>query len=185
MWTGYYQGLVEALPQLRLQMPGITFDGSMELHGKRQSARLVAFAGGHTGDDAVLDLPQAGVIFMSDLLFVGFHPYLADGDPIKLRQALEALSQLPAQRFVPGHGAVGSLADVRLLIEYIDDCSAIAKELVETRRLGRQDRCGEGSGEVPGLAVGAVLRMQFEVFVREDEPRNPRSVITVIIEFSS
>lgn len=130
MWTGYYQGLMEALPGLRLQMPGITFSRELELHGKHASARLLAFEGGHTGDDAVLHLPQAGVLFMSDLLFTGFHPYLADGDPSKLRPILQELSQLPATSFVPGHGAVGSLDDLRLLIEYIDDCNALAKELV-------------------------------------------------------
>lgn len=163
MWTGYYQGLVQAMPQLKVQMPAITFDGSMELHGARQSARLVAFEGGHTGDDAVLHLPQAGVLFMSDLLFVGFHPYLADGDPTRLRVVLEELSLLPAQSFVPGHGPVGSLADVRLLIDYIDDCSAIAAGLVADS--GGWEGQIEGQ-QVPGKYQGWLLGQFFQANLR-------------------
>ena len=41
---------------------------------------LVALAG-HTPDDVIMLLPENGIAFLADLLFVGFHPYLSDGNP--------------------------------------------------------------------------------------------------------
>jgi cyclase len=132
LWIGYYEGLVEALPHLKVSMPSITFDSCLEIHGARHTAKLITFEGAHTGSDTVLHLPQEGIIFMSDLLFVGCHPYLADGDPLKLMNALTEFSQLDATCFVPGHGPVGTIEDLRLLITYIKQCFETAHMLVET-----------------------------------------------------
>jgi glyoxylase-like metal-dependent hydrolase (beta-lactamase superfamily II) len=132
LWMGEYGGVVEALPDLKIRLPGITFDHRLEIHGEKQAAQLITFEGAHSGSDTVLYLPQAGTIFMSDLLFVGFHPYLADGDPLQLLQALSELSQLNATCFVPGHGPIGTAQDVALLIAYIEHCCETARKLVET-----------------------------------------------------
>ena len=130
MWVGYYAGLVEAIPHLSVCLPGITFAGELEMHGSDRSARLIEFEGAHTGSDTALYLPQDGIVFMSDLLFVGCHPYLGDGDPWKLLQALKELSRLDAVTFVPGHGPVGSRRDLALLIEYVEGCLETAQTLV-------------------------------------------------------
>ena len=132
LWIGEYGGIVEALPHLTMCLPGITFDSRLEVHGTKRTAKLITFEGAHSGNDTVLYLPQEGIVFMSDLLFVGFHPYLADGDPLKLRNALKDLSQLDAACYVPGHGPVGTIEDVKLLMEYIDHCFETAQKLVET-----------------------------------------------------
>lgn len=131
LWMGYYGGLVEALPHLKVCLPTLTFSGQLEIHGSKLSARLITFEGGHTGSDTVLYIPQAGILFLSDLLFVGCHPYLGDGDPHLLLKALHEISRLEAQVFVPGHGGLGTRADMQLEIAYIEDCLATAQRLVE------------------------------------------------------
>ncbi len=35
MWIGYYEGLVEALPQVTVCMPGITFNKQLEIYGSK------------------------------------------------------------------------------------------------------------------------------------------------------
>lgn len=131
MWIGYYEGLVEALPQLTVYMPGITFNKHLEIYGNNLTAELITFEGAHTGSDTVLYVPQAKIIFMSDLLFVGCHPYFADGDPLQLLKALRELSQLEATSFVPGHGPIGTIDDLNLLIAYVEHCLDTAYRLVE------------------------------------------------------
>jgi glyoxylase-like metal-dependent hydrolase (beta-lactamase superfamily II) len=130
-WIGYYGGLVEALPHLTVCMPSITFDSRLEIHGAKQTAELITFEGAHTESDIVLHLGQEGIVFMSDLLFVGCHPYLADGDPLQLLKALRELSRLDATCFVPGHGPAGTIDDLKLLIEYVEHCLETARMLVE------------------------------------------------------
>ncbi len=131
MWIGYYAGLVEAMPHLSVCMPRITFNKRLQIHGSKYTAELITFDGAHTESDTVLHLPQEGIIFMSDLLFVGCHPYLADGDPLQLLKSLKELSQLDTTCFVPGHGPVGTLDDVKILIEYVDHCLDTAQTLVK------------------------------------------------------
>lgn len=134
LWMGEYGGVVEALPELVVCMPNITFDDRLEIHGSRYTAELIAYEGGHTGHDSILHLPQAGIVFMSDLLFVGFHPYLADGDPAQLLKALRAVNQLNATCFVPGHGPVGTSGDLTLMIDYVEDGLETARMLVAAGR---------------------------------------------------
>lgn len=131
LWVGYYSGLVETLPRLEVTLPGITFDRRLELHGAKRRAELITYEGAHTGSDTILYLPQDGIVFASDLLFVGNHPYLAEGNPYKLLDTLHELSRMDAAVYVPGHGPVSSREDLFLLMEYIEHCLAVARSLVQ------------------------------------------------------
>jgi glyoxylase-like metal-dependent hydrolase (beta-lactamase superfamily II) len=130
LWMGEYAGVVEALPHLEVCMPSITFKDRLEIHGTKHTADLITYEGGHTGSDTVLYLPDQGIVFMSDLLFVRFHPYLAEGNPVQLLRSLKELSALDAHCFVPGHGPVGGIDDLGLLIGYIEHCLETAQMLV-------------------------------------------------------
>jgi cyclase len=130
MMEGYYAGLVEAMPHFSLYLPNITFDQRLSLHGIKGTAELINFENGHTASDTVLYLPQEGVLFVSDLLFIGCHPFLGDGDPQGQQAALRMLRQMEAKCIVPGHGPVGKSDDLQRLIEYIDYCLEISQTLV-------------------------------------------------------
>ncbi len=132
MWIGYYEGLVEALPHLTVCMPDITFDDHLEIHGTRHTAELIAYEGAHTEHDTVLHLPELGIVFAGDLLFVGCHPYLGDGDPLQLLKALGRLQQLHATSYIPGHGPVGTADDLSRLIDYVEHCVETARALVDS-----------------------------------------------------
>jgi cyclase len=131
LWMGEYGGVVEAMPELSICLPGVTFNNRLEIHSQKRTAELITFEGAHTGSDTVLHLPEDGIIFMSDLLFVDFHPYLGDGDPFGLLNALRELTQLEADDYVPGHGPVGTIEDVKLLISYIESCIETARGLID------------------------------------------------------
>jgi glyoxylase-like metal-dependent hydrolase (beta-lactamase superfamily II) len=89
-------------------------------------------------------LPDDGIVFMSDLLFVDFHPYLGDGDPQRwldvLRSILDGSAGIQGvNRFVPGHGPTGTSADVQQMIDYIQDCQKIAQMLIQENKTGEAD----------------------------------------------
>jgi cyclase len=146
MWVGYWEGLVEDLPHLKVCLPQLTFDQRLELHGSQLTAQLITFEGAHTGSDTVLYLPHEGIVFMSDLLFVGCHPYLSDGGPYQFLKALNELSQLDAGQFVPGHGPIGTKDDLRVLIEYVEGCLETAQSLVKE---GNPDEDRFGKLQIP------------------------------------
>jgi cyclase len=126
IWGAFYSGVVEALPELHLVLPHMTFERHLSLHGTRQRVELLSFEGGHTASDTVLFLPEVGIVFLSDLLFIGCHPLMMDGDPHKLKAILNELMGLDAAVFVPGHGPAGRPADLQRLIDYVDACSELA-----------------------------------------------------------
>ena len=117
----YWNGVAAALPTLDLRYPDVTFDDRLELHGRDRRVELVATDRAHAAGDTFLLVPDARVAFCGDLLFVGCHPFLGDGDIFGLRASLRALEVSGADRFVPGHGPVGGAAELGALARYIDD----------------------------------------------------------------
>jgi cyclase len=128
-FTPYWECLVASAPHATLRLPEVTFERTLTLHGSRRTAQIVSLGAAHTPDDAILVLPDDGVVFCSDLLFVGCHPFLADGDPDGWMGALAALAAYAPARFVPGHGPVGSAADVEALARHIRELGATAERL--------------------------------------------------------
>jgi glyoxylase-like metal-dependent hydrolase (beta-lactamase superfamily II) len=125
----YWEALVATAPRIALRLPEVTFEGRLRFHGARRRADFVSLGAGHTPDDAVLILPDDGVVFCGDLLFVASHPYLADGDPEGWLRALGVLKGIGAARYVPGHGPVGTAADLDALSAHIAGLQATAEAL--------------------------------------------------------
>ena len=64
-------------------------------------------------------LPEDGVLFCGDLLFVGCHPYLGHGFPDSWLSILDELKEMKVDVCVPGHGHVGGFEDLTLMKQYI------------------------------------------------------------------
>lgn len=136
LFFGSYTELVKDLPRLKVRLPDVLFTGRLAFQGSARRAELITFKDCHTADDSVLFLPEDGVVFMGDLLFTGCHPYLGECDPRSLAAALREIKTWQADTFVPGHGAVGPVKDLDLMIEYIECCEEAAREL---HRQGKTD----------------------------------------------
>ena len=124
----YYRTILEALPELKIRLPNITFTDQLDFHGSRRIAHLICYGGGHTPSDSILYLPEEGIIFMADMLFTGTHTYLPDGNPDEMRRTLSQIIQLPAETLVPGHGQLGNPGDVEKMIRYIDRLETLVEE---------------------------------------------------------
>lgn len=122
----YWNGIAATLPTLELRYPDLGFDGRLEIHGRDRRVELVALDRAHAAGDVFMVVPDERVAFCGDLLFIGCHPYLGDGDLGDLRGALQTLEASGAGRFVPGHGPVGGVAELRTLARYVDDVERLA-----------------------------------------------------------
>jgi cyclase len=126
-----YQAIVNALPILQVRLPNLTFTGDMTINGLKRSARLMTYENGHCGSDAMLYLPEDGIVFMEDILFIGCHPYLSDGDPDVIQRILAQVKLLNASIFVPGHGPVGGVEHLDILAGYINQLNILARDAVQ------------------------------------------------------
>ena len=104
-----------------LRIPEVVFQGGMSFYGSHTNAKLIAFEKAHSPEDTIMYLPEQKLCFTGDLLFNKMHPWIGTGIPENYLMALEALLNLEAETFVPGHGDISSKADISLQIQYINE----------------------------------------------------------------
>ncbi len=131
LMSTYLHGIAVTLPILKPRLPNLTFTGGLTLVGSKRSVQLLTSTGGHCASDAILYLPEDGVVFMEDLLFSGFHPYLEECDPTRVRQILAEIKRLAATVFVPGHGPVAGASQLDWMVEYLDCLEALVDAVIE------------------------------------------------------
>ena len=107
------------LPTLAVRYPDQTFSGRLVFHGTRRTAELVEVAPGHTDSDAYLLLPADRILFMGDLGFLQSQPFMVYCNPQAWVSELEWMEQLDVETYVPGHGPMGTKADLALQREFI------------------------------------------------------------------
>lgn len=73
---------------------------------------ILTSTGGHTDGDVLVYLPEAGVLFASDLLYVKSVGYLGEGRMQEWVLALELMQSLDAKKIVPGSGPVVGAAQL-------------------------------------------------------------------------
>ncbi|WP_344865901.1 MBL fold metallo-hydrolase [Planomonospora alba] len=103
----------EELAEVEITPPGRTFADSVTLDLGDRPVRLRYLGRGHTDNDVVAEVPDAGVVFAGDLVEEGAPPQFGDGYPLEWPDTLARLLDLPGEVVVPGHGAVVDRGFVR------------------------------------------------------------------------
>jgi cyclase len=101
---------------VRLRQPDTVFERELELSVGGRPARLLLLGPAHTPGDTIVHLPDVGVVFAADLLFIDAIPVMWHGPSSGWLAALEKVLGLDAETYVPGHGDVtdrGGIESVR------------------------------------------------------------------------
>jgi cyclase len=123
--------ILESLKTLRFTPPTRTFTEKLAFRGAQRTAELLTYGGGHTESDAFLYLPDVRLLFAGDLVVIANHPWMGHGDPDGWPGILERLEALEVATLVPGHGPVGTRADIAPVREYIRYIMRLAEEYVQ------------------------------------------------------
>lgn len=124
------QALVDTLSRLKIIPPLMTLDDSFAILDGSREVRVIFLGNGHTDGDAVLFLPAEKIVFAGDLFFNAAIPNVQDSDLLEWMKTLEELLKLEADRFVPGHGPVGTRVDVKEFLSYFEDLKALVEPAV-------------------------------------------------------
>ena len=105
--------LLEELPILPV-VPTIVVRGEIEFCGSARTVRLIPVDRAHTDGDLVLVCPEDRVIFLGDLgFFQNSPPFIApEGSAVGWSVKLRELEALDLAMYVPGHGDIGTQADM-------------------------------------------------------------------------
>src|SRR2546421_2944385 len=109
---------------LRLALP----EPQLDLLVPPQGGELCVFSSAHTIADACIWFARSRVLLAGDLCFIGVTPLAVHGLISGWLEALDTLIALEPAVVVPGHGPIGTLADLLVLRDY----------LATVQRLGRQ-----------------------------------------------
>jgi len=90
----------------------IFFNEGLTLKPGGVSVILTNIGKGHTDGDIVVFIPEAEVLFASDLLYVNSVGYMGNGYMTDWLLALDFLEQIGAEQIVPGYGPVSDSDDV-------------------------------------------------------------------------
>lgn len=95
-----------------------TFDRSLTIEVGGREIHLLNLGPAHTAADSVVHVPDAGVLFGGDLLFIGCTPIVWSGPIANWIAACDAMISLNAPVVVPGHGPVTDPDGIRAVRDY-------------------------------------------------------------------
>lgn len=105
---------------VELRLPTETWDGRLELRVGEREVTFIELGPAHTGSDSIVHVPDSGVVFTGDLLFIGGTPILWAGTPRTWLSACETILSLGARLLVPGHGPPTGDDGVRGVMRYLE-----------------------------------------------------------------
>src|ERR671925_620207 len=104
---------------IELRVPTSTFEGRLDLRIGDRTVHLVEVGPAHTAGDAIVHVPDAGVVFTGDIVFVEGTPIVWAGPFSNWIAACDRILALDARTLVPGHGAVTDASGVHEVKGYL------------------------------------------------------------------
>ncbi|MCK2243609.1 MULTISPECIES: MBL fold metallo-hydrolase [unclassified Crossiella] len=150
--------------------PDVTFDKELTLSVGGRAVELRNLGPAHTGGDAVAWVPDAGVLFTGDLLFIGGAPIMWAGPIDNWLRACDEMIALSPECIVPGHGPVTDCDGVRAVQGYWRHIRELARE-AHGRGLSWMDAALDADlGEYAGLGESERVAPNMYQAYRELEP---------------
>ena len=97
----------------------ITFNNQLTLNMDGREIRLLYFGPSHTTGDIIAYLPEEGIVFAGDFIFLYSTPLGMEGSFAGWLRNLDAMADLGAQTYVPGHGPVCGVEGLDLCRDYL------------------------------------------------------------------
>jgi cyclase len=121
------QAFLERMSKLKIAQPVVTVDDSLTITEGGRKIELRVIGAGHTDGDLVLYLPDEKVVFCGDLFFNKALPNTQDGSILDWIKTLDELLKLDAEKFLPGHGPVGTKEDVKEFASYLEELRKVVE----------------------------------------------------------
>ncbi len=124
------QDFLDRMARQHIVAPTITVDDVLSIQEGAHEVRLFSPGPGHTDGDLVMFLPAEKIVFLGDLFFNGFLPNSQDANLLEWIKTLGEVLKLDAERFIPGHGPVGTRKDVASFLAYLEDLKGLVEPAV-------------------------------------------------------
>ncbi|OMC50306.1 fumarylacetoacetate hydrolase family protein [Mycobacterium sp. IS-1264] len=113
---------------IKLRNADHTFEGDLTIDVGDRQVNLLNLGPAHTAADSVVHVPDAGVLFGGDLLFIGCTPIVWAGPIANWIRACDVMIAMDAPIVVPGHGPVTDPDGIRTVRGYLAHVAKQAEE---------------------------------------------------------
>ena len=126
----------EIMLSLKIAQPQISFSGRLMLHTDTPRVEVWSVGGANPGSAWVV-VPDAGVVFVGDLLTLNAHPVMSESNTALWLERLAELRKpaFPAKKIVPGRGPLAKKADTQIMSEYLRGVRSKVRALIKARKL--------------------------------------------------
>lgn len=104
---------------IELEAPDETFTGELDLVVGSKRVQLIEVGPAHTRGDVLVVLPDDGVVYTGDILFIEGTPIIWAGPVQNWIAACDRIAALGASTIVPGHGPLTDAAGVAGVRDYL------------------------------------------------------------------
>ena len=109
----------------------LSFSGTLCLYQGEREVRVLELGVGHSESDVVVHLPKEKIVFCGDIFMNGLTPLPGEGHVTQTIANYKAIEALEADIYVAGHGAPGTVADVRAQRTLLENQFQQARECFE------------------------------------------------------
>ncbi len=124
------QDYLDTMSRQKIIPPVVTLDDSLIIQDGKSEVKLCWLGSGHTEGDTVLFLPREKIAFLGDLFFNEAIPNVQDACMLDWIKTLRETLKLEADKFVPGHGPVGSRKDVETFLGYLEEIKSLVESAI-------------------------------------------------------
>ena len=152
-------------------------DGTMTVKVGDKSVDLIEVGPAHTKGDVLVHVPEDGVVFTGDILFIEGTPIMWEGPVGNWIRACERIEELGAAVVVPGHGPITDRSGARAVRDYLVyvrdeartrfDAGLSANEAVKDISLGRYASWGDAE------RIAVNVHTLYREFSGSDERASP------------
>ncbi len=153
--------------------PSVTYDGELIFHMGGEEIHLYHPARAHTDGDSLVHFKNANIALWGDAFINNWVPVMdvaGGGSSLEWLQFLDRGIQLVGEnaRMVPGHGAIGTAADVRRFRMYFTNMQANVRKVIAAGRT-REQAMDEVTVPAYANLPGGAARIRMNVAAVYDE----------------
>lgn len=133
----------KAIKVSEIPAPNVTFDREMRIYLGGKEVQVFHLKRGHTDGDSIIYFPQDKVVHMGDLFFNKVIPFIDGAHGASTAEWIETIDAViarvdPAAQYIPGHGEVTTVADLKAFKQYFIDLREAVKKAVDAGRTREQ-----------------------------------------------
>ena len=151
---------IKASPKVALPVVTFSNDISFQLNG--ENLYVFHVPNGHTDGDAIVHFKTSNVVHMGDIYFNKIYPFIdtsSGGTPEGIVAAVDRVLALTNEstRFIPGHGPLGTRADLVAYRAMVDSVSTRVKTLAREGKTLAQVQDAKPTAEFDAVWGGGFL----------------------------